>query len=446
MTTRIYQPVGLPPDARSLMNFSEEVKAKLESFSAEAERDHRWESTQDLRLSLQNLEAIAYWIYKTRFPVTKAKKNSNVEMSLQPFKKRSFDLLPENFRVDAEVSVSTVGDLMCCQGLEHSSSSFYDGVDEIIFGADISFANLESTLTTSEIVPTSISTSDAPMINLTIPQYETLMYHAGRHYDIVQLANNHIMDCGEEGIETTLARLERDGVIQTGVNESQDDVERPVIIEREGIRIGWIAHTFGLNWRPLPQSKPWLVNVTPFHMEDHPSIEQIEKQIRACRSSGCDLVFVCLHWGLEFELFPHPDQLVWARQMADGGADLIIGHHTHVPQPVEIYRPQGEPERAVPIIYSLGNLTSIISNPASTLSMIARLRIVRGTYQGVSRIRVAGLELHPVAFLRQGDNLCVRQLARLEPDRNIEASYYGELARYADLVIGPDWRHSPFAT
>jgi poly-gamma-glutamate synthesis protein (capsule biosynthesis protein) len=183
--------------------------------------------------------------------------------------------------------------------------------------------------------------------------------------------------------------------------------------------------------------------MTPFHLEPDPDTTAIESQIAACRKMGCDLVFVALHWGLEFEFFPHPHQRMWAHRFAEVGADMVIGHHPHVIQGVEIHRVPGDPERQVPILYSLGNLTPVLSHPATTLSMVARLRLVQGRLLGRARTVIAGLDLTPVLMVSSHRSPLV--LARLDElaggkhDRSMRA-YVDEAVGYADLVLGTDWR------
>jgi poly-gamma-glutamate synthesis protein (capsule biosynthesis protein) len=335
---------------------------------------------------------------------------------------------------------------MCTKGLDDAKDRFYEEVAELIFGIDIAYANLESTLTAGEIAATTFTEDETPKINLTPRQYQTIIGHRGRRFDVVQLANNHILDCGEEGIRTTIAQLRADGVEQVGVNETETDAMRPRITEIAGLRIGWVAHTFSVNFKPFPADKPWIVNMTPMHLMPDPDVSGIEAQVRACREAGCDLVFVSLHWGLEFELYPHPDQLRWAHRFAEAGADAVIGHHPHVAQPVEIYRPESDPSRTVPILYSLGNLTSLISHPSNVASLVARLRLSTGMLGGMRRTLVTGLELTPVALLAEkgqtGSTLKLFPATVLLEGSGDEATdvYLSEVAGYIDVVIGDGWR------
>lgn len=441
------RPVSMPRDARPIMKFTGELAHAIDQHLHEAE-DGRWDKPVDVKLDPRNPESLAHWLYKSMNPVIKGMRGPDVDIEalLEPFKKTRFDILPPDFLVEAKISMSASGDLMCTPGLDGAKDRLFEAVDELIFGADIAYANLESTLTTDEVEPTEFTAESTPKINLTPIQYETVISHRGRRFDVVHLANNHILDCGEEGILTTLARLDQDGIAQVGVNRTENDARATRITEIAGLKIGWVAHTFSVNFKPFPEGKPWIVNMTPFHLEPDPNISVIEAQIRACREAGCEIVVVALHWGLEFELYPHPQQVGWAHRFAEVGADLVIGHHPHVPQPAEIYRPASDPDRAVPILYSLGNLSTLMSHPAMALSLVARIGIAKGKYRGRDATRISNLELVPVALVAEDAN--GKEITRLVPlielDRQVSEgqmrTYIDEMTQYASVVVGDDWR------
>jgi poly-gamma-glutamate capsule biosynthesis protein CapA/YwtB (metallophosphatase superfamily) len=446
-STEFLRPVSMPRDARPIMKFTGELADAIEQLLRDA-ADGRWDKPVDVKLDPRNPESLAHWLYKSMNPVIHGMcgPDIDVEALLKPYKQTRFDFLPSNFNVETEISMSASGDLMCTPGLDGAKDRLFHSVSELIFGADISYANLESTLTTGEVEATEFTADSTPKINLTPTQYETVVSHEGRQFDIVHLANNHILDCGEEGILTTLARLDQDGIAQVGVNRTADQAAQPRITELAGLRIGWVAHTFSVNFKPFPEDKPWIVNMTPFHLEPDPDIGPIEAQIKACRMAGCDLVVVALHWGLEFELYPHPQQVSWAHRFADAGADLVIGHHPHVPQPVEIYRPKSQPDRAVPILYSLGNLSTLMSHPAMALSLVARVVIAKGTVGSKEETRIASLELVPIALV--AEEYDAGEITRLVPLKDLYEcvseepmrGYVDEMARYADVVVGDGWR------
>jgi poly-gamma-glutamate synthesis protein (capsule biosynthesis protein) len=438
--------VALPPNARAFVKFEGEFAATVERLTREALEAGRWDTPEDHELDISNPMTWAYWLQKSSTPIVRGRPGCGVEERMEPFRRTHFELLPPGFQLESEVKMSVAGDLMCFKGLDGAKDRLYEDVADLLFGADIAFANLESTLTQNAIGAIVVQADDTPKINLTPAQYDALVSHRGRYFDVLQLANNHILDCGEEGVRTTLSYLKRDGIEQVGVNETAADAAQPRITELKGLRIGWVVHTFSVNFKPFPEDKPWIVNMTPFHLVKEPDLSNIESQIRACRNAGCDLVFVALHWGLEFELYPHPQQFEWAHRFAEAGADIVIGHHPHVPQPVEIYRPQSDPSRAVPILYSIGNLTSVVSHPASVLCLVARLRLATGRVGAKRRTVIAGMELTPVALVSEGTGeaavvklVPAARLLQQRHDADMNA-YVDEIASYADIVVGTGWR------
>lgn len=433
-------------DPRAFVNFGGDFGATIDRLTREAVEAGRWREPEDIELNPRNPLSLAYWLYKSWNPIVRGMPGFGIEERLEPFRRTRFDLMPPGFAVECERTLSASGDLMCTKGLDGAKDRFYEEVADRVFDVDIAFANLESTLTTGAIAPTTFTADETPSINLTPAQYEAVVSHRGRHFDVLQLSNNHILDCGEEGIRTTLARLDADGIQQVGVNPAEADAAKPRILELAGLRIGWIAHTFSVNFKPFPEGKRWIVNMTPMHLVPDADVSGIEAEIRACREAGCDLVFVSLHWGLEFEFYPHPDQLGWAHRFADAGADAVFGHHPHVPQPVEIYRPSADPARAVPILYSLGNLTSVVSHPSNVVSLVARLRLGTGTLGGQRRTLVTGLELTPVVLLSEGEG--TDSIVKLVPAASLlhrpldeeTRRYVAEVSAYTDLVLGTGWR------
>lgn len=437
------RPVSIPRDATRLLGFNPAVTKEITEIMTAARRDGRWTHPVDMRIDLADRNFWAYWISKSVNPVESAQAGSELEQHFQRHSGHSFQLSQAADIEGSTTTLSFVGDLMGTPGLLASRDIVYSRVEDLIFDADLTFGNLESTLTTQALEPLAFRLEDAPSINISSRDYEALTTHKGRRFDVLQLANNHILDHGYEGISTTLARLDKDGIAQVGVNPpGQQSAHSPQITEVAGIRIGWVAHTFSVNFKPFPNGFPRVVNMTPFHLEQSPDLACIKQQIAECRELNCEFVIVSLHWGLEFEMFPHPDQLSWSREFANAGADLVIGHHPHVMQPVEIYTSVDGLNRQVPIIYSLGNLTPVFSHPATVCSLVARVTI--GGTPSARRIR--DVELVPVALVESGEldhpQLQLWPLEALLKQKGAfaDADYVQAMARYTDIALGTEWR------
>lgn len=165
--------------------------------------------------------------------------------------------------------------------------------------------------------------------------------------DIVSNANNHTLDKKEEGILRTIALFEDKGIEYVGANRSAEDAERDRILEVNGIKVGFLGYTYGTNGMPVPEGKDYLVNLidgSPINQD----IETLDEKV--------DLLIVSMHQGVEYEEYPrdaHRQQMI---EMTERGADVVLGHHPHVLQPIEIN--ETEDGREAVIAYSLGNFFS----------------------------------------------------------------------------------------
>ncbi len=435
-----YSRIRLPGSGYELMKFPPE-RAKIIKDIADTEiKDGKWEFAKAIPIDLNDDYFWAYWLTKTQNAI---KRPLEGNAGLEEFFKKRKDteyVLNGGCKGNA-VTLSAVGDLMCTEGIDASKDTLYENVEDEIFGADIRFANLESTFAPGDIKGISFNSGEGPKINLTLDQYKSLVDYKGKKYDIVQLANNHIVDEGEAGVAATLRQLDKDGIVQTGVNLSPADSDKATITHFGGLKIGWIAHTFFVNFRPLPENKPWIVNITPFYVEKNPDLSQIMRQIEYCKAQKCEIIIASMHWGLEFEAYPHPQQREWAQRLADAGADIILGHHPHVMQFSEILHPADRPDKDVPVIYSLGNLTPIFSGPETAMSLISSFKIQRG-----EKPKVTGLSLTPVAMV--DSDIRGRLLVKLSELSNFAdgaadpqmKEYIKKASNYADLILGTGWR------
>ena len=379
-------------------------------------------------------------------PIIKPEKGSGLEAYFAE-KRRQIDrsLLPEGFQVETSAAISAVGDLLNAKGIENSAGKFYAKVAELIFDADISIANLESTLTTGELDPRYQWVHG--LINATQKQFDAFKGHQGKHYTVFCTANNHVLDRGMEGFNTTHDRLEAEGFFYVGTNRSPEAQKKILVMTSNGVKFGLMAATKGVNERPFPNGKDYLVNVIPFHrFQGKVDVSFLEEQISYCISQDCDFIIVSLHWGMEFEFFPRQDQVDIAHHLIEYGADAIISHHTHNIQPYELYQTRRDPNRKAPIFYGLGNLSTVHSEPHTALSLIANFDVVKGHVNGVSKTLVARVNVIPVLQMKYECKptpyLQLEKLSDLIKSARGESrsEEINEAAQYADLVLGRGWR------
>ena len=153
---------------------------------------------------------------------------------------------------------------------------------------------------------------------------------------IFSLANNHIMDFGENGLVETLAVLRKNNVLSVGAGRHREEAQTPVFFEEDGVRIavlGCCERQFGM----AEKNKPGVCEMGLWMI---PAIVGLKKNV--------DVVIVSCHAALEFSPWPSPRLRQFYHALIDAGADIIHGHHAHVPQGYEVYK------HGV-IFYSLGN-------------------------------------------------------------------------------------------
>jgi len=172
------------------------------------------------------------------------------------------------------------------------------------------------------------------------PAYAGVLAAAG--FDLVSLANNHSFDYGAGGLVDTRDRLEAAGVRTLGAGENAATAAEPVIVQRRGLRIGFLAFCHE-STRPSDVAAGGKPGVAALESE------AVIAAVQHWRAQVDQLVLL-LHWGLEYSPLPTPEQVDLARRAIDAGAGAVIGHHSHMVQGVEQYG-------AGVIAYSLGNCT-----------------------------------------------------------------------------------------
>lgn len=208
--------------------------------------------------------------------------------------------------------------------------SIYGDVLPILRDKDISLVNLECSLTEHS----SAARKSGPNLKAH-PSCANSIRLGG--FDVVTLANNHIMDYGSLGLTDTQAACRLAGLHFVGAGSDLPAASAPLIVSAAGEEVAVLAfaeHEFGIATPAQAGVNP-LDPITNYH------------QIRAARART-DNVIVVIHGGHEYYPLPSPRMLQVYRFLAEAGASMVIGHHPHVPGAYELHD-------GVPIVYSLGN-------------------------------------------------------------------------------------------
>lgn len=237
----------------------------------------------------------------------------------------------------------------------------YERVKPTVEAADIATINQET------IVAKSYQPSGYPLFNS--PQ-ELGAAVKDTGFDVVALANNHMLDKTAKGLAEAIDFWDSvDGITRTGAYKDKADLDRVEYIEKNGIKIGLVGITQYLNGLSLPKDSSLQILLT----SDEATIE---RKIKAAKTA-CDVVLVNAHWGTEYTTNPTQDQKNLAKKMAAWGADVIIGHHPHVLQPVE-WIENADGSRTL-VAYSLGNFISQQNTAARVIGGILHYTLTKNS-------------------------------------------------------------------
>ncbi len=243
------------------------------------------------------------------------------------------------------------GDAGPARSLNHEGWDHVFGpIAGVLRSADVAMVNLETPISGDPLARTAPLLFDAP------PAMLHALAAAG--VDVVSTANNHAYDQRRVGVEATWKHLAEAGLRGVGSGVSEAAAWEPLIIEKNGMRIGFLSFTRWLNGarNPAePDTSPHVAYV-PYRGKVNGSWETPEAAVELVRAAArrCDALIVAIHWGIEYMHTPNPEDRKLARALLEAGATAIIGHHPHVLQPIEPYRTTSG--RDTLIAFSLGNL------------------------------------------------------------------------------------------
>ena len=268
-----------------------------------------------------------------------------------------------SFSIALAVSLTVVltGDILLDRGVRQvierrgADHLFSPGVDSVLCSAQVVVGNLECPATKIE----------APVFKRFIfrgePEWlQTLHRHGFTH---LNLANNHSIDQGREGLMDTRRNIQRAGMVPIGAGATMDEASQPVLLA-ESPRSVYL----------VPSLRLALENYA--YLPDQPCVSQepmdslLERVRMLKRADSTAIVIVSLHWGGEHTLQPVPRQRVEAHQLIMAGADVIVCHHTHTLQTIEEFRGKK-------IYYSIGNFIFDQAKPLNSRACMVRLNIKR---------------------------------------------------------------------
>lgn len=247
------------------------------------------------------------------------------------------DSLPSVFKPD-QATIIFVGDMMFDRSVKASVLKNYQGdYQNFLSGvtaigqADLTFGNLEGPVSQrGERVGSIYSFRFDPAI---LPVLKEI------GFDLLSMANNHIGDYAYPALADTATLMMRNGLLPVGGGVNATDALLPRITTVNNLKICWFgASEFRPNWQTPTATRAGINNIT----------DPVFYQTISAYRSKCDFIITSFHFGTEYLSFHNDFQEKYAKKAIDAGANLVVGHHPHVPEDIEIYK-EGL------IAYSLGN-------------------------------------------------------------------------------------------
>ena len=271
------------------------------------------------------------------------------------------------------------GDIMCLKGQQYSARTnqgydfwpSYCFVSSLFDHADLVCGNLETLISRSNPLTSEQVYAENGQPLCHGPE-ELLRALKKAGYDVLVTANNHAYDWGITGVNETKKQLDMYGFANTGTSYSNDTYDLPssdnrnyLIIDVNGIKMAILSCTYPCNQREqfIQDGSPSVINLY--------DIDMIRNNIVSAKAEGAEFVTVYCHWGIENTEELNYAQINGSREIAEAGADLIIGSHPHCLQGCEYIKTSDD--RNVLCMYSMGNFCSsmsrIINNDTIILSV-----------------------------------------------------------------------------
>jgi poly-gamma-glutamate synthesis protein (capsule biosynthesis protein) len=294
----------------------------------------------------------------------------------------------------ANIGIMAVGDLMMSSWVidvvkKNGCDYPFDSTRSVIKKADFAIANLEAPLTAK-----GDRFENKKFTFKTPPGFVKGIKNAG--FDVVTLANNHILDYGCEGLLNTIKHLNHNGIAYCGSGGNKEKACRAVILEKMGLKVAFLGFSFTYPkdfWAGYDRCGTC-----------HPSEEYFRELFHKYESQA-DFVIASFHWGQEKRTTPKEYQIYFAHLAIDLGADLVLGHHPHVLQGLEIYKNRL-------IAYSLGNYVFGSYSNTSKTSMLL--------YTALDHSGLIYARVYPISVYNAAVNFQPRELDFLSKSDEIK--------------------------
>lgn len=291
----------------------------------------------------------------------------------------------------ASISLIMVGDILLHDRVEESalrSDGSYDftavfaNVREEIQAADLSLVNQEVIIGGTELGISGYPAFNAPY------EIGDALVDAG--FDVVCHSTNHALDKGKKGLLNCLSfwRDNHPEIAMLGIHDSQESQDTIYVYEQDGIKIAVLNYTYGTNGIALPQDMPFAVDLL--------NKERVAADLQEAEKIA-DFTVVCPHWGTEYALGISAAQKEWTQIFLENGADLVLGTHPHVIEPIEWVKDEKQGLEML-VYYSLGNFVNWTSGTGEGVAnrMVGGMAQVTLERAGDGRVHIADYGVMPL--------------------------------------------------
>ncbi|WP_158589515.1 CapA family protein [Butyrivibrio sp. CB08] len=258
---------------------------------------------------------------------------------------------------NSDITIVMVGDILLHTPVEEAARNadgsynfdfIFQNLKADISAADLAIVNQEVIIGGQELGVSGYPSFNAPY------QIGDALINAG--FDVVCHGTNHALDKGKSGVLNCLKYWKQHPLVTVlGINETEAEYNTVSIFEKKGIKIAILNYTYGTNGIPQPKDMP--------HAVDMLEKEKVVKDLKFAEENA-DFTIVCPHWGTEYKLEADSSQKYWTDIFRKNGADLVLGTHPHVIEPIEmleddnaaITNNHGDGDMLV--YYSLGNFVN----------------------------------------------------------------------------------------
>lgn len=316
-------------------------------------------------------------------------KSNTIHKGFNTMPVKENNLQPKSF--ETEATVAGIGDILIHDNLFHDARSgngydfapMFSEIKPFLKKPDLLIANQESIPGGKEL-----GISGYPRFN---SPYEIVDALQDAGVDFVTTANNHSLDKGEEGILNAIHYYEKKNMDYTGTYKNSEDKARMRVVNVRGIRFAILAYSEHFNGLRAPAGKEYLVS----ELEKNKVLSDIQKA-----KKDADVVVLALHWGDEYVREPNKKQKRLANEFIYHGADIILGHHPHVLQPMEILN-QKDGKKGI-VIYSLGNFLSRQEMNYRDIGGMIEITVKKAGIPGNTESTIEKVNFYPTFTVNEG--------------------------------------------